>query len=281
MTAGVPSRGTAGVSSRGVAALADGGRLAGQKCSGSHDLSPSARENLSTAGRRGSQADPVSVLPRGSCVFAASGDLLCPLAATRHYLLAAIGGKAWRWAASLAPSAVAGLGRLISQPEEASGGLDRAPGFTTASFLPPVPRSPSGYRRYGDAHLHAVLAYRALSTALGPVQGKALLRAVDPLAPEKTAAAVDEAHALLHRERSGLRAAREAARLIAAEPVGGNSGADSMSVSELAEALGIRPSALRHWEAEGPGDHQHSLDEALDARQAAITKRSLAVLTVW
>jgi hypothetical protein len=26
------------------------------------------------------------------------------------------------------------------------------------------------------------------------------------------------------------------------------------------------------------GDHQHSLDEALDARQAAITKRSLALL---
>jgi DNA-binding transcriptional MerR regulator len=191
--------------------------------------------------------------------------------------------------------------------------------------LPLVPRSRSGYRQYGDRHLHTVLAYRALSTALGPVQGKALLRAVDPVKPEKTVAALDEAHALLHRERSELRAAREAARLIAAEPVDGNGGADSMSVSELAEALGVRPSALRHWEAEGlvvpdrwssrrirryspahvrdarivyqlrtaghridalktlipalrAGHQQQSLDGALDARQATLTKRSLALL---
>lgn len=191
--------------------------------------------------------------------------------------------------------------------------------------LPPVPRSRSGYRQYGNRHLHTVLAYRALSRALGPVQGKAFLRALDPVTPEKTLAALDGAHALLHRERSELRAAREAARLIAAEPADANGAADSMSVSELAEALGVRPSALRHWEAEGlvvpdrwssrrirryapahvrdarvvwqlrtaghridalktllpalrAGHQQQSLDEALDARQAAITERSLALL---
>jgi DNA-binding transcriptional MerR regulator len=98
-----------------------------------------------------------------------------------------------------------------------------------------------------------------------------------------------------------------------------------MSISELAGALGVRPSALRHWEAEGllepdrcsprrirrylpshvrdarivhqlrtagqridtlkatmpalrAGNHQQSLDQALNTRQAVITRRSQALL---
>lgn len=191
--------------------------------------------------------------------------------------------------------------------------------------LPPVPRSRSGYRQYGQTHLQTVVAYRALSTALGPIQAKSLLRAVDPGSPEKTVAALDEAHVMLHRERHELKTAREAARLIAAEPTETSGEADSMGVSELAEALGIRPSALRHWEAEDlvipdrwssrrirlyspdhvrdarvvyqlrraghridvlkklmpafrAGRQQQNVDEALDVRQATITKRSLALL---
>lgn len=118
--------------------------------------------------------------------------------------------------------------------------------------LPSAPRSPSGYRQYGQQHLHAAAAYRALSIALGPFQAKSLLQAIDPASPESTLAAFDRAHAVLHHERSDLLAAREAARLIAAEPADDDDDAsDSMGVSELAAALGIRPSALRHWEAQG------------------------------
>jgi DNA-binding transcriptional MerR regulator len=116
--------------------------------------------------------------------------------------------------------------------------------------LPAVPRSRSGYRLYGDRHLHLLLAYRALSSALSPAQARSLLRALDPATPENAVAALDAAHALLHRERLELAAARRAARLIAAEPVDGES-SDGMGVAELAGALGIRPSTLRHWEAEG------------------------------
>lgn len=168
-------------------------------------------------------------------------------------------------------------------------------------------------------------AYRALAPVLGPVQAKQLLRALDPAWPEQTVAALDEAHALLHRERSELRAAREAARLMTAEPVDGNDVADSMGVSELAGRSGYdrrpcvtgRPKALivpDRWSSRRirrytpahlrdarivyqlrtaghridalrtlmpdlrAGHQQQSLDEALDARQASITKRSLALL---
>lgn len=117
--------------------------------------------------------------------------------------------------------------------------------------LPPAPRTAAGYRQYGQPHLQTLLAYRALSAALGPVAAKALLRSLDPISAQPTLAAVDQAHAAVHRERRELGYAQQAAWLIAAEPGTTGREQDWMSVSELAEALGVRPSALRHWEAEG------------------------------
>ena len=45
--------------------------------------------------------------------------------------------------------------------------------------------------------------------------------------------------------------AKEAAELISTEPIDDVQASDWMSVSELAVALGLRPSTLRHWDAEG------------------------------
>ncbi|MEV6488760.1 MerR family transcriptional regulator [Actinoplanes sp. NPDC051633] len=112
-------------------------------------------------------------------------------------------------------------------------------------ILPPAQRSATGYRRYTDAHVRAALAYRALAAGVGPVEAKRILRADDLLA------LLDEAHARLHAERRDLALAKEAVAAIAAEPINDPSPSDAMSISELADALGVRPSALRHWEAEG------------------------------
>lgn len=112
--------------------------------------------------------------------------------------------------------------------------------------LPPAPRSPSGYRAYGQIHVHAALAYRALAAAIGPVEAKRLMRADTELP-----ALLDAAHARLHRERQDLRSAQQAATAIIGEPITDVRPGDSMSITELAEALGVRASTLRHWEAEG------------------------------
>jgi len=64
-------------------------------------------------------------------------------------------------------------------------------------------------------------------------------------------ALLDAAHARLHAERRELELAKEAAGVIAAEPIENPRPSDSMSISELADALGVRPSTLRHWDAEG------------------------------
>ncbi|RCK69546.1 MerR family transcriptional regulator [Desertihabitans brevis] len=117
--------------------------------------------------------------------------------------------------------------------------------------LPPAARTAAGYRVYDERHRWAVLAYQGLSRGAGPVQAKQLLRAVVSGEPEQALASLDGVHAALHRERQELARAREAVAVIVAEPVEDVRPSDAMSVAELAEALGVRPSTLRHWDAEG------------------------------
>ncbi len=116
--------------------------------------------------------------------------------------------------------------------------------------LPAATRTAAGYRTYGEVHLRSALAYRALAAGVGPVEAKKIVRALhrDPLA--EVLALLDAAHARLDAERADLREATEAVRVISREPIEDVRGSDSMGVSELASALGLRPSTLRHWDAE-------------------------------
>jgi DNA-binding transcriptional MerR regulator len=117
--------------------------------------------------------------------------------------------------------------------------------------LPVAARTPSGYRLHTEIHVQAALAYRALAAGIGPVGAKELLRAARRGPTSEVLALLDAAHARLHTERQELALAREAAGSIAAEPIDSPRQSDAMSVSELAAALGVRPSTLRHWDDEG------------------------------
>lgn len=112
-------------------------------------------------------------------------------------------------------------------------------------------RTPTGYRIYTEAHVHAAVAYRTLAAGVGPVEAKTLVRAAHRYPAPELLELLDGAHAGLHTERRDLELAKEAAAAIAAEPIENPRPSDSMSVSELADALGVRPSTLRHWDAEG------------------------------
>lgn len=117
--------------------------------------------------------------------------------------------------------------------------------------LPPATRTSSGYRIYGETHLRSALAYRVLAGGTGPVEAKRIVRAVHTRPLSELLALLDAAHARLDTERRDIRLAREAAAAISGEPIDDVRPSDAMSISELAAALGVRPSTLRHWDAEG------------------------------
>jgi DNA-binding transcriptional MerR regulator len=116
--------------------------------------------------------------------------------------------------------------------------------------LPPAPRGANGYRSYRELHLHSALAYRSLAAAVGPVEAKSIMAAVHRRPVAEVLERLDAAHARLVRERADLRLARAAVAAITVEPIDDVRPSDAMSVSELAAALGVRASTLRHWEAE-------------------------------
>lgn len=117
--------------------------------------------------------------------------------------------------------------------------------------LPRADRTPSGYRIHTASHLQSALAYRALAVATGPVEAKKIMRTAHTQPTSDLLVLVDAAHARLHTERRELQLAKQAAEAIAAEPIDDVRPSDSMTIGELATALGVRPSTLRHWDAEG------------------------------
>ncbi|MFG2291412.1 MerR family transcriptional regulator [Streptomyces sp. NPDC048595] len=116
--------------------------------------------------------------------------------------------------------------------------------------LPPATRTATGYRIYGEMHLQSALAYRALAAGAGPAEARKIVRAVHQSPTSQVLALLDAAHARLDTERTELRRAKDAAEAISSEPIGDVRASDSMNISELAAALGVRPSTLRHWDAE-------------------------------
>ena len=95
---------------------------------------------------------------------------------------------------------------------------------------------------------------------------------------QQVLSALDAVHAGLDAERRLLAAATTAAAAVAAEAVGEVHPADAMSISELAGALGLRASTLRHWEAVGlvvPGrdGRGHRRYDPLQVRDARLVQQ--------
>jgi DNA-binding transcriptional MerR regulator len=127
--------------------------------------------------------------------------------------------------------------------------------------IPPAIRGTNGYRAYSESHVQALQAYRGLASAAGPVVARRLLASLfteaQPGSLTEAAAAIGAVHVRLATERDEALRAQEALSAVQAEPSvpdgdGTNSpGADTMTITELAAALGVRTSTLRFWEQEG------------------------------
>ncbi|WP_211269332.1 MerR family transcriptional regulator [Saccharothrix syringae] len=119
-----------------------------------------------------------------------------------------------------------------------------------AGVLPPAERSPAGYRVFGERHREALLTYRLLGRGYGWAVARTIMRAVHAGDSLTALAAVDEAHAAAHAQREALKATAEALEAVAGRPPDTVPRA-GLHVGDLAAKLGVRPSALRVWEAAG------------------------------
>ncbi|WP_051298319.1 MerR family transcriptional regulator [Arthrobacter castelli] len=119
--------------------------------------------------------------------------------------------------------------------------------------IPPAARAANGYRQFSPKHLPALRAYRNLAAAVGPVPARQTLAEARILPLDQAVALINSLHVSLAREREDALAALRALDLIAAESHGqaATVEADPMTITELAGALGVRPSTLRFWEQAG------------------------------
>ncbi|WP_233486744.1 MerR family transcriptional regulator [Zhihengliuella sp. ISTPL4] len=117
--------------------------------------------------------------------------------------------------------------------------------------IPPAVRAANGYRQFGASHLTALRVYRAMAAALGPVPARALVPGLVAGTVAEAAERIDVLHAELAAERARVKEALRALDVALAEADEVFTAEDALSIGELAQALGVRPSALRHWEREG------------------------------
>lgn len=118
-------------------------------------------------------------------------------------------------------------------------------------ILPAAERASNGYRRYQEHHITALRAYRALAAAIGPVPARQMMPGLIQDTLEAAAEKIDGLHVLLARSRDQVREASRSLQAVLDDTTRVFDDHDSMTISELAVALGVRPSALRHWEHEG------------------------------
>jgi DNA-binding transcriptional MerR regulator len=150
--------------------------------------------------------------------------------------------------------------------------------------LPPAPRTASGYRRYSSRHRDALLTYRALVAGHGPRTAQQVMRAVHARRRHEALALIDASHASQHDQRYALHATEEALRTLAQEPEAPRPTRHDMQIGEVATRVGVRPSALRVWEAAGllspdrnpeTGYRRYRADDLRDARIIHLLRQSL------
>ncbi len=117
----------------------------------------------------------------------------------------------------------------------------------------PARRQPNGYRQFARPHLIALRAYRNLAVAVGPVAARATMREIRGLPRDEAVARIVGLHVRLARSREDTLAALRALDAIVDESAQDAPAlpADSMTITELSLALGVRSSTLRFWEQEG------------------------------
>lgn len=138
--------------------------------------------------------------------------------------------------------------------------------------IPAAVRTRNGYRRFSPVHIRDLRAYRDLAYAVGPVEARRAMRALRTLPRDRATALACSLHTRLNRERDEVLAARTALRAIREEAATDAAPAesDSMTITELSRALGVRASTLRFWEQAGMVTPERITTRAGSARRYPV-----------
>ena len=130
--------------------------------------------------------------------------------------------------------------------------VQQARNYEASGFIPPVERSPKGYRRYTRQHLVALKAARHLILSYGKQQAQQIMQAVHQGKISNALALIDERHTELARMRQQLEQTVAALNLLATQlPDKTHAAPKSLRVGAAARLVGVRISALRFWEQQG------------------------------
>ena len=144
--------------------------------------------------------------------------------------------------------------------------------YEADGFIPPVERSPSGYRRYTQRHLAALKTARLLIGGYGRERAQQIMQAVHQDRLPEALALIDQRHAELTRTRLELEQTLATLSLLATQlpsdmPTRFTQG---LRVGAAAHLVGVRVSALRFWEQQGllqPSREDDSKYRRYDERQ--------------
>jgi DNA-binding transcriptional MerR regulator len=122
-------------------------------------------------------------------------------------------------------------------------------------FLQPVPRSPSGYRLFSEAHLDQM---RLARTALhGPWPGRKIRRSAVELVRQSASGdlggALEQAYQHLARVQAERAQAEVAAQLLErwAQGIAADATTQHLHIGQAARLLGVSTDMLRNWERNG------------------------------
>ncbi len=122
-------------------------------------------------------------------------------------------------------------------------------------FIPPAPRSPSGYRLFSEAHIDHMRLARALLH--GPFPGIAIRHSAVDLARQAATGdlggALESAYHHLALVQSEQAQAEAAVKLLErwAQGAAADASSERLQIGEVAKRLGVSRDVLRNWERNG------------------------------
>jgi len=151
-------------------------------------------------------------------------------------------------------------------------GVQQVRNYEADGFLPPVERSPSGYRRYTRQHLAALKAAKQLIRGYGGALAQQMMQAAHQGQLTRALALIDGRHAELAKTRLQLEQTLAALSVLAAQLPSETQAHSSepLRVGAAARLVGVRVSAMRFWEQQGllqPARERGSRYRLYDQRQ--------------